>query len=265
MSDIASNMTTASVHESSAPWPRAVAWLAVVAHLCVADVIGVSSQASDEHLSVLRKASVLFAQADLIVVWLVLGTSLWVRRVPWSLCGLSGIGLVLYMHVAQGESFVLGEYLTHLATTAAALGFLRWRGRRIGYAANRPLEAIRRHQFAIMDLFGAVLATAIAVSWMLRMEPPQISEAIVGMVVSLTALLLPLSGCTLAAALAMGRQRWLVTQIVLAALIAIFVPKDVTQESTSWFCLLYSIHWFLVASTLWIFQMCGYRLVRSCV
>jgi hypothetical protein len=241
--------------------------LAVAAHFCVADVVGVSAQSSEGDLSLLRNAAVLMAQADLIVVWLVLGTSIWIRRLPWSLCGLTGIGLVLYMHVVRGEAVVLGAYVAHIISTAAVLCWLRWHGKRIGSLANHGQEAEgrSRHQFTILDLFGAALGTAIAVAWMLRMEPPQPPPAPFGAVVMLAGLLLPLSGCTLTAVIGLRRQRMLVSQIVLAALIAIFVPKDLTVESARGMCLLYAVHWFLIASTLWIYQMCGYRVARATV
>jgi hypothetical protein len=252
-----------NIPEPSLPWPRLVAWLAVMAHFCVADVIGVSSRSSDSDLSLLRSAAVLLAQADLLVVWLVLGTSLWVRRLPWSLCGFCGVGLV-FQTVFKGEFVALGGYLAHVASTAAVVGFLRWRGKRIGYTASPTVEIdLRsRHQFTILDLFGAALGTAIAVSWLLRMESPQSSPRDQGAIVMLTALLLPLAGLTLTAAIGMRRQRWLAAQIVLAALIAIFAPKDLTIDSPRGFCLLYAVHWFLVAATLWIFQRCGYRLAE---
>ena len=251
--------------EAADYWPPAVAWLAIVAHFCVADVIGASSRSSDGDLSLLRNAAVLIAQADLVVVWLVLGKSLWLRRLPWSLCGLTGIGLVLYMHVVRGEAVVLGAYLAHIASTTVVLGFLRWRGKRIGRFAtpSQETDGRSRYQFTILDLFGAALGTAIAVAWMLRMEPPQPPSAPFGAVVMLAALVLPLSGFTLSTVMGMRRQRTLVTQIVLAALIAIFVPKDLTVESARGICLLYAVHWFLIASTLWIFQMCGFRLART--
>jgi hypothetical protein len=224
----------------------------------------VSSRSSDSDLSLLRNAAVLFAQADLIVVWLVLGTSLWVRRLPWSLCGLSGVGLVLYT-AFKGEAVVLGAFLAHIPSTAAVVGFLRWRGRRIGQATNPSDRANgrSRHQFTILDLFGAALGTAIAVSWLLRMEPPQSSPHDLRAIVRLTALLLPLAGLTLMAAIATDRQRWLVAQIVLSGSIAIFVPKHQAVDSPSAFCLLYAVHWFLLSSSLWVFRMCGDRLVRT--
>jgi hypothetical protein len=233
--------------------------LAVAAHFCVADVIGVNSKSSKGDLVVVRDAAVLLAQADLIVVWLVLGGSSWIRRLPWSLCGLTGVGLVLYMHnFSRVMGFVLAAYAAHLTIAAATIGWLRFRGSRIIRNAGNSITAAGLvGQFTIADLFGAALATAIAVSWMLRMEPP---GAIDGAgVLQMLLVSAPMVALTLVAVLGMTREHWLVVQMVIAALVAVLLamPPHVIEKQLG---LPYTLHWLLVAFTLWVFQMCGYRL-----
>ncbi|MEX2141469.1 MAG: hypothetical protein WD894_19540 [Pirellulales bacterium] len=267
MPGIALNTATSIEQRQSAYWPPAVAWLAVIAHFCVADVVGVNSRSSKHDFAVVRDAAVLLAQADLIVIWLVLGSSRWIRRFPWSLCGLSGLGLVLYMHNFNDVmGVVLAAYVAHGLTTAAVVGFLRFRGKRIeNLARNEPTEETERsrRQFTILDLFGAALAVAIAVSWVLRMEPPTAVRGDAGVFAMLAVVVAPLSAFTLTAAVGMQCQRWLVIQIIFAAFIAIFLTNTLGHEIGQQLCLSYSVHWFLVAATLWVFQMCGYRLVRT--
>jgi hypothetical protein len=265
MTSITLNTPALSV-EQPAYWPQSVAWLAVIAHFCVADVIGVGSRSAEYDQSAMRDAAVLLAQADLLVLWLVLGSSRWIRRLPWSLCGLSGVGLVLYMHLfRQVMGVVLAAYAAHVLTTAATVGFVRFRGLRIMNVAIRETaeETQRsRQQFTILDLFGAALGVAIAVSWVLRMEPPTEARGDVRVLAMLAVAMAPLSVFTLMAAIGLRSQRGLVIQIICAALAAIFGTAVLQSEIPQQLCLLYSVHWFLAAATLWIFQMCGYRLAR---
>jgi hypothetical protein len=267
MPDIALDSATSIEQRQSVYWPRAVAWLAVIAHFCVADVVGVNSRCSKHDFAVVRDAAVLLAQADLLVVWLLLGSSRWIHRLPWATCGLCGLGLVLYMHNFNDVmGVVLATYVAHGLTTVATVGFLRFRGKRIeSLAHNESTEETERsrRQFTILDLFGAALAVAIAVSWLLRMEPPTAARGDAGVLAMLTIVVAPLAVFTVMAAVGMQSQRWLVMQIVFAAFIAIFPTSSLRNEIGQQLCLLYSVHWFLVAATLWVCQMCGYRLVRT--
>jgi hypothetical protein len=248
-------------------WPRLVAWLAVVAHVCVADVIGVSSKTLGDPshgASMARDSAVLLAQADLLVVWLVLGGSRWVRRLPWSLCGLAGVGLVIYARNLN-EVVVLGAYVAHALTTVGTVGFLRFRRMRITrHAENEATEETRRsrRQFTILDLFAAALAIAIAVSWVLRVQPQTSMFDDARVLATLAIGVAPLSAFALLAAIGMRRERWLAVQIVFSASVAIFLTNLVDHQIGKNVLILYSVHWFLVAATLWIFQMCGFRLVR---
>jgi hypothetical protein len=259
---IADNSAGGAPELNAAPWPRAVAWLAVAAHFCIADVIGVNSKGSKDDLLAVRDAAVLLAQADLLVVWLALGGSRWLRRVPWSLCGLAGVGLVLYMHnFKRVMGFVLAAYVVHLAVTVAAVGLLRFRGLRIIRDAGGSVAAAGiTRQFTVADLFGAALAIAIAVSWVLRMERPLLVDG--DGLLELFVVSAPMCGLTLIAALGMRRERLLVMQIVLAALVAALLTAPAHDlDKQLW--LPYALHWLLVAATLWVFQMCGFRLVRT--
>jgi hypothetical protein len=233
----------------------------------VADVIGVSRQPKNE-LVVIRDASVLLAQADLLVVWLVLGGARWIQRVPWSLCGFAGVGLVFYMHnFREVRSAALFVFVLHALLTALFIAWLRFKRLRIVRIpkATQSIDLVRRRQFTVVDLFVAALAVAIGVSWMLRMQRPQLFLDDAGLSGMLFVVCAPLSLVTLLAVSDLRRDRWLELQIILSALLAIFLTDIVRSGLGKQLSVLYSVHWFVVAATLWIFQMCGYRLVRTTV
>jgi hypothetical protein len=254
------------ISSTNLPWPRAVGWLAVVAHFCVADVIGVAREKTD--VAAIRNASVLFAQADLILVWLFLGATHWIRRIPWSLCGLCGAGLVFYMHnFEQVTSVAFFTYALQCVATAMALGCVRYFGLRIVRAqlTTEPVEeqALPARQFSILDLLGAALAVAIAVSWVLRMQPPTLQRGEIGGVGMLTMAAAPLSVFACLAAYGMRGERSLVVQMMMGAALAIFLRGSLGYGVFQQLSVLYGVHWFVAAATLWIFQMCGYRLVQT--
>jgi len=218
----------------------------------------------------LLSATVGFAQASLIVVWLLLGSAHLVRRVPWSLCALSGLALAYYSGPPLAvDNFGVAYVLARVITVAVFVLPLRL----LHYRLMQPPAVIssgdsrRSSQFSILDLLIAAFAVALAGAIVIRIQPPawvfSNVEVIRALITSAFGKLWPFALITVIAIAGVRSHRWLSLQVIFSGSIAILpfsFVNEVYGEHRVW--LSFSSHWFLVGGTLWIFQMCGYRLVR---
>jgi hypothetical protein len=253
---------------TSDPWPSAVSRLAVAAHISVALALWRSSNsAASVYPHVIIAVVLLLAQANLLTLWLLLGSSPWPRRIAWALCGWSGIAFVL----SSGERFgSVDAFPIAVQPAVTGIVLLYWRLRGFRLVGSRPFgqsgepgrEA--RGQFSIMELFGAALGVAIAAGLWIRIDDlsPFRLHSRQHEYFLLLILSLPMALFTLAAARGMRASGGLLPQVILAGvilLLAICFPLSLQWRFSELF-LVHSAHWFTVAATLAVFERCGCRL-----
>jgi hypothetical protein len=126
----------------------------------------------------------------------------------------------------------------------------------------------RSSQFSIADLLAAAFAVSVAGAIVIRIPPPEwvftSIEVIKTLVSEAFVKFWPMASITVLAVCGMRSHRWLGAQVLLSGLIALLPSsafRDPYGEPLAWMS--FSWHWFLVAGTLWIFQMCGWRLVLT--
>jgi hypothetical protein len=160
---------------------------------------------------------------------------------------------------------------TQLAVTAALIAMLRFSRRRVvRIAANRVAPGESRYgdrQFSILELFSTALGVAIAAALLTRIDvtgtfrPPRWSDSIQAII----SIPLPAAAMTLVSILGLRGNATLSMQMILAGtalLLGLALQTDPHWEWDGVFEF-HAAHWFVVAATLWIFQMCGYRLVST--
>jgi len=252
-------------------WPRAVAWLAVAAHTSVAAALWQAPEAVYS-LSVPYaelSSSLLLAQVNLLTLWLIVGCGPAIRRIAWTVCGWSGIAFVLATG-ATLQSDALFAYAVQVPVTAALVATLRISRRKVISVADEPAHSdeprYRDRQFSILDLFSAALAFAIAAALLTRIDlvatfpPPRPAELIQTML----AVTLPAATMTLVSILGLRGNAALKMQMILASMALLLGMGLKTDPRGEWDGLfeILAAHWLVIAATLWIFAMCGYRHVR---
>jgi hypothetical protein len=82
---------------------------------------------------------------------------------------------------------------------------------------------------------------------------------------AIVAVSLPAATMTLASILGLRGTAALSMQMILAGMALLLGLALQSDTYGRWDGLfeVHAAHWFVIAATLWIFQMCGYRLVRS--
>jgi hypothetical protein len=247
------------------PWPRAVAGLAVAAHISIALALWQAPKprhdADGHHHGI--ALSLLLAQASLLTVWLVIGYGPVIRRLGWAMCGWSGIAYVLAT-AEWTDSVETCVFALQILVTGAAVAVLRlFRG-----AVTRPnTDGRKAHQFSILELFAAALAISIAAALWIRIdaagtfEPLDISDT----ATVLLAVSLPAAALTLISSIGLRGNSSLGVQMVAAGAALLLSLALQTNRHWEWDGMfeIHASHWFTVAATLWVFQMCGYRLVRT--
>jgi hypothetical protein len=254
------------------PWPRAVAWLAVAAHISVTIAVWRAPEpihvANDNRVQF--SLSLLLAQVNLLTLWLIVGHGPAIRRFAWTLCGWSGITFVLSTaeSLQSADTFV---FALQPAVTGAIVGGLSFSRRRIAWlpAEQSRVEAIRYRdwQFSILELFSTALGIAIAAAFVTRIDlaatflPLRLSYSLQAIV----AVSAPAAAMTLVAILGLRGNASLSMQMILAGMALLLGLALQTYPRGRWDGLfeIHAAHWFVIAATLWIFQMCGYRLVRT--
>jgi hypothetical protein len=271
MSDDADNdLSTASPTQ---PWPRAVAWLAVVAHISVAAALWQAPRAAysqgDPHEVI--SLSLLLAQVNLLTLWLVVGCGPVIRRIAWTVCGWSGIAYVLATAATlqSGAAFV---FPMQLVVTAALVAMLRLSRRKITLLPSEQLRGDGNRygdrQFSILELFSAALGVAIAAALLTRIDleavfrPPRF---VADTILTILAVSLPAAAMTLVSILGLRGTAALSMQMILAGMALLLGLALQTDPHWKWNGLfdIHAAHWFVIAATLWIFGMCGYRLVAA--
>jgi hypothetical protein len=254
------------------PWPRAVAWLAVVAHISVTAALW---QAPDAVYSLTVpyaeiSSSLLLAQVNLLTLWLIVGCGPAIRRIAWTVCGWSGIAFALATG-ATLQSDALFAYAVQVPVMASLVATLWFRGRKVIWLAAEPARCdeprYRDRQFSILDLFSAALAIAIAAALLTRIDlvatfpPPRLAEFIQ----TTLAVSLPAAAMTLVSILGLRGDAVLNMQMVLASMALLLGMGLKTDQRGEWDGLfeIHAAHWLVVAATLWIFGMCGYRLAGT--
>jgi hypothetical protein len=214
--------------------------------------------------------SLLLAQVNLLTLWLIAGHGPTIRRLAWTLCGWSGVAYVLAT-AASLHSAAAFVFTMQPAVTAVIIGALRFSRRKVVWlpAEQSPGEAIRYRdgQFSILELFSAAFGIAIAAAFVTRIDlaetflPPRLSNSVEAIV----AVSLPSAAMTLVSILGLRGNASLSMQMILAGMALLLGLALQTYPRGEWDGLfeLHAAHWFVVAATLWIFQMCGYRLVRT--
>jgi hypothetical protein len=254
------------------PWPRVVAWLAVAAHISVTIALWRAPEpihvTNDNRVGF--SLSLLLAQVNLLTLWLVVGCGPAIRRVAWTVCGWSGIAYVLATaeSLQSAAAFV---FAMQPLVTAAIVGGLRLSRRKIIWLpAEQPpgeVTAYRDGQFSILELFSTALGIAIAAALLTRIDlaatflPPKFS----GSILAIVAVLMPAAVMTLVSIVGLRGTAALSMQIILAGMALLLGLALQTDTYGRWDGLfeIHAAHWFVVAATLWIFGMCGYRLVRT--
>jgi hypothetical protein len=247
------------------PWPRAVAGLAVVAHISIALALWQAPKPrhdADSHHEGIA-LSMLLSQTSLLTVWLVIGYGPVVRRLGWALCGWSGIAYVLTTaELVDGDaSFIFALHILVLGAAAAVLRLFR------GTVIRPDTDRCNALQFSILELFAAALAISIAAALWIRIDaagtfgPPGIRHT----AIVLLAVSLPGSVFTLISIIGLRGNTSLSMQMILAGMALLLCLAFQTDPHWTWEGLfeIHAAHWFVVAATLWIFAMCGYRLARA--
>jgi hypothetical protein len=253
------------------PWPRAVAWLAVAAHISVAAALWrkpepVYSQ-GDPHVAI--SLSLLLAQANLLTLWLFVGYGPVIRRIAWTVCGWSGFAFILATAASKIDlAFV---FPSQLVVTAALVAMLRLSRRKIIWLATEPAlcdePRYRDSQFSILELFSAALGIGIAAALVTRIDlaatfrHPPLADSIQTFV----AVSLPAAAMTLISILGLRGTAALSVQAILAGMALLLGLALQTDSHWEWDGVFefHAAHWFVASATLWIYGMCGYRLVRT--
>jgi hypothetical protein len=254
------------------PWPRAVALLAVAAHISV--TIALWRAPEPIHVTNSNRVefslSLLLAQVNLLTLWLVVGHGPAIRRLAWTVCGWSGVAYVL-ASAASLQSATPFVFAMQPAVTGAIIGGWRVSGRKVNWlpAEPSPGEVVRFRdwQFSILELFSTALGIAIAAAFVTRIDlaatflPPRLSDSIQALVAVAT----PAAAMTLVSIIGLRGRSSLSMQMILAGMALLLGLALQTYPRGEWDGLfeIHAAHWFVIAATLWIFQMCGYRLVRT--
>jgi hypothetical protein len=247
------------------PWPRAVAGLAVAAHISIALALWQAPKPrhdADEHHQGIA-LSILLAQASLLTVWLVVGYGPVIRRLGWALCGWSGIAYVLAT-AEWTDSFETFVFTLQIVVTGAAVAVLRLF---LGTVTRPNSEGRNAHQFSILELFATALAISIAAALWIRIDaagtfgPLGVSDT----AKVLLAVSLPAAALTLISIIGLRSNSTLGVQLVAAGTALLLSLSLQTNRHWEWDGLfeIHASHWFVVAATLWIFGVCGYRLART--
>jgi hypothetical protein len=222
----------------------------------------------DPHVGI--SLSLLLAQVNLLALWLFVGYGPAIRRLAWTVCGWSGIAFVLDT-AASLQSAATIVFALQLAVSGAVLAILRFgwqmviRRRADQVAMEAPLY--RDRQFSLLELFSTALGIAIAAAMLTRIDlaamfpVPRLSDSILTIVVVSS----PAAAMTLVSILGLRGNAALSMQMILAGLALLLGLALQTDPHWEWDGLfeVHAAHWFVIAATLWIFQMCGYRLMRT--